>query len=360
MVTVPVIMAGGIGERFWPMSRSSSPKQLLRLTSRKTMIEETLGRISPLCASGVRPLIITGRSNARRMKRLIGDSCAYDCIVEPVGKNTAPAILLAAAWIEKTYGPSTMVVLSADHEIKPKTAFLAAVRSAVAFARANEALVVFGVKPTRPECGYGYIRVGRVVRSGGNTSIRKVSSFVEKPLPEVAEKFYRCKSYLWNCGMFVWKTETILNEFEKHLPDHLSNISGLRNRGFSAANIERFYRECSSISIDYGILEHSRNVYTVEGGFVWDDIGSWEAIARIKGCDKSGNTRVGRRVFTFDCSDSLTYNTTDSVVAAIGLDNTAVVVTPDAILVVHRSKLPDLKRYLAELKADKTLPKELF
>lgn len=354
-------MAGGIGERFWPMSRSSSPKQLLRLTSPKTMIEETLDRISPLCASGVRPLVITGRSNARRMKKLIGDSRAYDCIVEPVGKNTAPAILLAAAWIEKTYGPSTMVVLSADHDIKPRTAFLSAVRSAVAFGRTNnEALVVFGVKPTRPECGYGYISVGRVVRSAGSTSIRKVSSFVEKPPPEVAEKFCRRKSYLWNCGMFVWKTETILNEFEKHLPDLFRNISNLRTKGFSAANIDRFYRKCFSISIDYGILEHSRNVYAVDGGFVWDDIGSWEAIARIKGCDKSGNTRVGQRVFTFDCSDSLVYNTTDSVVASIGLDNVAVVVTPDALLVAHRSKLPDLKRYLAELKADKTLPKELF
>ncbi|MBN1306535.1 MAG: mannose-1-phosphate guanylyltransferase [Chitinispirillaceae bacterium] len=360
MVTVPVILAGGIGERFWQMSRSSSPKQLLQLVSSKTMVEETLTRVSPLCSRSVKPLIITGRNIARRMKKLLPSPMDFNCIVEPVGKNTAPAILLAAAWIEKRYGPAVMVVLSADHDIRPRSAFLSAVRTAVRFARSHEALVIFGVQPVRPESGYGYLHIGDAVASNRNSTVYRVKKFIEKPSREKARNFTKKKSYLWNSGMFVWRTSVILREFEALLPELAGTISEPVERNFSQNSINRFYGKSSNISIDYGIMERSERVYAVVGDFLWDDIGSWEAIGRIHGNNASGVTIVGNNILEFECKNSIIFNHSPATVAAIGLDDTAVVVTDDALLVACRSKLPDLKKYLALIKKKKNLPKELF
>ena len=360
MVTVPVIIAGGIGERFWPLSRSSSPKQLLKLVSSKTMIEETLIRCSPLCSSKVKPLIITGRSIAHRMKKILPRQMEYDCIIEPEGKNTAPAILLAAAWIENKYGPAVMGIFSADHDIRPGNAFLTAVRTAIRFALSNDALVIFGVKPTRLECGYGYLHVGDTVLSTRQAKVYRVEKFIEKPSRARAQHFLKNQSYLWNSGMFVWKTSVILREFEMLLPDLVVHIKEPRQKGFSQNSINRFYYKCYKISIDYGIMERSNRVYAVVGNFKWDDIGSWEAMRRIHGINTAGVTMVGKNIIECDCKNSILFNQATTTIAAIGLDDVAVINTGDALLVAHRSKLPDLKNYLTSIKKNELLPKGLF
>ncbi len=360
MIIVPVILAGGIGERFWPMSRSSSPKQLLKLISTKTMIEETIDRVASLCKKPVKPLIITGKAIAQRMRELLPSTCNYDCIMEPEGKNTAPAILLASAWIERKYGPAIMVILSADHDIRPRTSFISAVRTAVRFAASNDTLVIFGIRPNRPECGFGYLHIGETIVSTPHVKVCKVKQFIEKPSREKAQQFTKQKSYLWNSGMFVWKTSVILHEFRTLLPDLYAHTAAVIKQDFSQTAINRFYRDCYKISIDYGIMERSGSVCAVIGDFLWDDIGSWEAIGRIHGSNASGMTSIGSNVCEFDCKNTLIFNHGSTTVAAIGLDDMAVIATGDAVLVAHRSKLPDLKEYLARIKQNKDLPRELF
>ena len=361
MVTVPVILAGGIGERFWPMSRSTCPKQLLKLVSSKTMVEETLDRVAPLCGKrGVKPLIITGRHIARQMTKVLSGKAEYDIIVEPEGKNTAPAILLAADWIEKKYGPSMMLIVIADHDIRPRAAYLSAVKAAVDFAGKKDALVVFGIKPSRPETGYGYLHLGKSLSETRHANIHNVRQFIEKPSPATAGKFLRQKSFFWNSGMFVWKTSVILNEFATLQPGLYAQSVAVRAKGFTKSSIDRFYRNCEKISIDYAIMEKSSKVAAVVGNFSWDDIGSWEAVGRIHGSSAEGVTLVGNAIEEFECSNTLVFNNSNLTCATIGLSDLAVVVTGDALLVIHQSKLADFKKYLSQIKKNPDLPKVLF
>lgn len=360
MVIVPVILAGGIGERFWPISRSSSPKQLLKLVSSRTMLEDTIDRVTPLCKKGVKPLIVTGIKIAAQMKLLLPKEVEYDCIAEPEGKNTAPAILLAAGWIEKKYGPAVMVILSADHAIRPQTAFLSAVRTAVQYAQSEDALVIFGIKPSRPETGYGYLNIGKCVHTTRHISLFTVNKFIEKPTSARAKQFHKKKTFLWNSGMFVWKTSVIKDEFKKSLPDMFALLPSLIKGRFSQKALVRYYRLSDKISIDYGIMEKAGKVVAVCGTFNWDDIGSWEALPRIHKQDKRNTTSIGTSNFNFNSFNCIVYNKTDTVVSTIGLDNVAVIVTDDAVLVADRSTLPNLKKYLSEIRNNRNLPETLF
>ena len=357
MITVPVILAGGIGERFWPLSRSHRPKQLLPLVSSRTMLEDTLRRVLPLCRKNVSPLVVTGKAIAGLLKKILPPDLRYDCIVEPEGKNTAPAVALAAAWVEKKYGDAVMVVLSADHSIKPQRAFLSSMRTAVSFAHSNDALVVFGIKPTRAETGYGYLQSGR---QAGAEEIYQVKKFIEKPSARKAARFFGRTGYYWNSGMFVWSTSAIRGEFVKYLPVLHGQVEAAAKSGFSKKGIERFYREAEKISIDYGIMEKSRKVYMVAAQFLWDDVGSFEALGRIHPQSATGVAVTGPQVHDFECTNSIIYNGSDMTIAAAGLNNMAVIVTGDAILIIDRSRLPAIKTYLTELKSRKNMPARLF
>ncbi|MGA2508518.1 MAG: sugar phosphate nucleotidyltransferase [Chitinispirillaceae bacterium] len=360
MRTIPVILAGGIGERFWPLSRSSHPKQLLPLTSRRTMIEETFGRARALQTRGVVPLVMTGKPIASRMKALLSGKRRYDLIVEPVGKNTAPALALAASWIESRYGESIMVVLPADHRVKPTKAFVKAVRYACFLADAHNRLVVFGIRPTRPETGYGYLLLGKETSNGKGVKSHAVSRFIEKPDAALAARCCGSSSYRWNSGMFVWKTSVFLQEVKAHMPGLFSLAGEAARGGFSLKAIDRFYRAAGKESVDYGIMEHSRRVSAVTGVFQWDDIGSWDSLARISRGNKAGTVLVGDRIFEQGCSKSIIVNPSSHALAVIDCPETAVVATDDAILVIARSSLPDLKRYLAEMKKSGKFPSRLF
>jgi len=259
MVVVPVILAGGIGERFWPLSRSSMPKQLLRLVSSKTMLEETLSRVDTFCNKGVSPLIITGKAIAGKFKTVLSTKLKYDLIVEPVGKNTAPAVALAASYIQAKYGEAVMIVLSADHDIRPKKAFVDAIKFAVKIAEQRNNLVVFGIKPTRAETVYGYIQLGKKIDESDTICACSVKRFIEKPGHEKAKKFLNSTKYMWNSGMFIWKTSTILEEFSKYMPELFSLIKKFEG-SFSKAKIDSFYKQCQKESIDFGVMEHSERV----------------------------------------------------------------------------------------------------
>ena len=357
---VPVILAGGIGERFWPLSRSSHPKQLLALTSRRTMVEETFLRAAALQSKGVKPLLITGKPIASRMKALMAKKWPYDLIVEPVGKNTAPALALAAAWIEARYGDSLMLVFPADHMVSPPREFAAAVRYACTIADTSDHLVVFGIAPTRPDTGYGYIHLGKETGAQGSVKSYKVSRFVEKPDDATAAKYCAEGSYRWNSGMFVWKTSVLLEEVATSMPELSSQVRAAARKRFSSEAIDKFYHAAHKESIDYGIMERSKRVSAVAGKFFWDDIGSWEAIGRLSGSNEAGSTVVGERVYEAECTGSMIINKSPHALAAIGLSDAVVVATGDAVLVIARSKLPQLKKYLEQMKKGGSLPKHLF
>jgi mannose-1-phosphate guanylyltransferase len=358
MKTIPLILAGGKGERFWPLSRSSRPKQLLPLFGKSTMIEETLAR-ARAASGGGKPLVITGRQCATGVMKALAGSGAYDCIVEPAGKNTAPAIALAAVWMRRRYGEAVMLVASSDHAIAPVGAYVKAVRAAVAEAVRSPSLVVFGVRPTRPDVGYGYIKVGEPLPRMHGVDRFVVKGFVEKPGPLLARKYVAAKTYLWNSGMFVWRTSVILAEFERSMPELYRQACRAERAGFTKRAIERFYANCEAQSIDYGVMEKSHHIVAVAGTFFWDDIGSWEAIRRVRPGNKKGTAVVGRLVFERECTGSIVYNASRLHVASLGLDNVVLVVTPDAVLAIARPLLPEIKKYLGMMK-DRKFPRSLF
>ncbi len=360
MKIVPVLLAGGIGERFWPLSRSARPKQLLPLIGEKTMVEETLSRVETFCRAGVRPLIVTGKNIASKIDSTLSGVLEYDMIVEPVGKNTAPAVAAAAAWVRGKYDDALMLVLSADHAISPVKGFVDAVRHGATPAEKDNRLVVFGITPTRPDTGYGYIRLGNSLSKSNNVTSFDVQEFVEKPSRELAKEYVAEGSYLWNSGMFLWKVSTILEEIQTHMPTLYADVEPLFQNDLSAADIDAFYSRCQKESIDYGVLEKSDRVTVVCGTFTWDDIGSWESVQRLTGVNERGTTVSGKQVFEADCENSIIVNSGDSSVAAVGLSNVVVVNTGDAVLVIARDKLPSVKKYLSEMKGGGTIPDSLF
>ncbi len=360
MKIVPVLLAGGIGERFWPMSRSTMPKQMLPLISSKSMIEETLARVESFCTDGVKPLIVTGKAISGKIDERIGSAIAYDCIVEPVGKNTAPAVAAAAAFIRRTYGDAIMVILSADHSISPVEDFLEAVGYAAKVAEKHDKLVLFGIKPTRPDTGYGYVKCGGQIESGDSVKGYDVSRFVEKPDARKAKEYVQDDRFLWNSGMFVWKVSTILEEFQRYMPDLFSRVLQLEEQQFSRSAVDSFYRSVEKESIDYGIMEKTRRVAVVCGAFSWDDIGSWESMSRLHPTDEKGTTVFGDKIFASGCSDSIVVNNSSLSVAALGVENLVVVAVDDAVLVIPRDKLPDIKKYMAEMKSNASIPDTLF
>ena len=364
MHVIPVILAGGIGERFWPMSRSSFPKQLHAIGSGKTMLEETLLRVNSLCDGDAKPMLITGAGIANKVTEMLGGNIAaqIEIIAEPAGKNTAPAIALAAAVFKRRYGDAIMAVVSADHAISPADKFMNAVQRAINIAVERDELVVFGIKPTRPETGYGYIELGKslIKVEPAGTGAYEIQKFVEKPSIEKAEMFVESGNFLWNSGMFVWKASTILEEFERHMPDLYKQVMDAAEKDFSAEAVNEFYAVCRAESIDFGIMEKTKRVSAVCGDFFWDDLGSWEALSRIHENNKSGTTVTGPLVYEKDCANSIVVNKSAHTVAAIGLHNVAVIAVDDAILVIDRSRLPNLKKYLGEIKNSGKFPGELF
>jgi mannose-1-phosphate guanylyltransferase len=394
MQTVPVILAGGIGERFWPLSRSSSPKQLHAIASERSMLEETLFRIRSCCPNSTAPLIITGAAIAGKtaaalaavdtrahilngppdgvagdakswMSTLMAMDTDVNIIAEPQGKNTAPAIALAAALITAKHEDSVMLVASADHLISPIDAFERAIYRAINIAVGRGGLVVFGVKPDRPETGYGYIEVGEQLAAGadigtGGCAAFKVKRFVEKPNAGDAAAFMESGKFLWNSGMFVWKASVILEAFKKFMPDLHKQALAAADKGFTPEAINEFYSVCPKESIDYGIMEKAEDVSAVCGDFSWDDVGSWESLSRVLGSNNAGTTAAGT-VYESGCGGSLIINkSSKQALAAIGLNNVAIVAVDDAILAIDRARLPELKKYLAEIKNSGKFPADLF
>ncbi len=349
MKTVAVIMAGGSGERFWPKSRNAKPKQFLSLTGDgETMLQKTVNRIMPFIS--LEDIYILTKSDYRSLVCEQIEGISDDNIItEPVSRNTAPCIALAAAIIRKKYGDAVMVVLPSDHMIKIAPMFTDAVSAAVSVALESQSLVTIGVTPTYPETGYGYINF--IPDPAGRQGVYKVKRFVEKPGIELANEYCASGEYLWNSGMFVWKASSICMNINKYMPELYEGVSILAEKYGTDeydSELERIYPHFISVSIDFGVMEKATDVYTIPGSFGWDDVGSWTAFERINKTNELGNLTVGD-VITVDTKNS-TVCGGQKLIALVGMENVIVVDTPDAMLICSKDSAQAVKKVIENLK----------
>ncbi len=345
-----VIMAGGVGSRFWPRSRERSPKQLLPMLGSDTMIQLTVQRLQPLIAPQD-VIVITNAVTGAQVRQQLPAVPPENIIEEPIGRNTAPCVALAAQFVERTDPGSVMVVLPADHLIADVGRFHSALEAACDVADRQRALVTMGIVPTRPETGYGYIQVGQALERPEAPAVHRVLRFAEKPDVETAKRFLASGDFLWNSGMFVWRADVILDAVRRHLRDMSDALAPLTHAfgtpGF-AAQLDTVYRQIRGISIDYGVMEKADNVYVVEGDFGWNDVGSWDEVANIREHDEHGNALQGN-VFVDGVRNSLVISEAPFT-AAVGVDDLIIINTADALLVCRRGVSQDVKKVVDYLR----------
>jgi len=349
MVVKAVIMAGGKGERFWPLSREKFPKQLLSLIGKRSLLQETVKRIQPF----IPPrdvLVVTSRPLAETVKYQLPQVPRNNIISEPVGRNTAPCIGLVAKMIKED---AVMVVLPADHIIKPGRKFLDTLKKAVTLARETENLIIIGIKPTYPATGYGYIEAGTKYRRQGTSDkpqVFRVERFVEKPDRKKAKGFLKSGIFFWNSGMFVWKKSVILKAIRRYMPSLYRGLEMI-----SSKNISKLYPKLPNVSIDYGIMEKAKNSLMIPADFSWEDVGSWESLDKFLSRDENKNAIIGR-VSTIDSRNCIIVNR-KGLLSVIGVSDLIIVSTEDATLVFPKGKGQEVKRLVEKLRRDPKLRK---
>jgi mannose-1-phosphate guanylyltransferase len=345
-----LILAGGSGERFWPLSRRARPKQLLRLVSEKTLLEETIGRLEGLIPLE-HILVLTNIEQEPAVRDLLAGFPKENIVGEPAKRDTAAAVALGTGWVAARDHAATMLVLPADHVIADRETFQNTIKRAAAAAEESGALVTIGIKPTWACPGFGYIEQGEPVRVRGGDSkiaVHQVVRFREKPNTELAESFLRKGNFRWNAGMFVWSVPTVLSEFNRHAPALADFISQIRAPGhFDKVLCDRFAK-LPRISFDYAIMEKADRVLVVEAAFDWDDVGSWVAVARYFKNDGQNNT-ANCPLTAVDSKDNIVFDQGGTTVALLGVHNLIVVRTPDAILVCHRHQAEKIKNLIGKL-----------
>ncbi len=349
-----VILAGGSGTRFWPLSRHLYPKQLLRILGTETLIQQTMRRVVRSVPAD-RVFISTNPSQIDSIKVQLGewkDAIQDNFIVEPTSRNTAPAIALAAMELLRRDPEAVMLLLPADHVIKGDKQFKTAVTLGADLAAAGH-LVTFGIKPVRPETGYGYIQPNKKTRlqSRGDLKSHPVSRFVEKPDAATAARYLKSGNFYWNSGIFVWRASVILEELARYQPalaKGMRKIGTLMGSSPPSREFEQAFGQLPSVSIDNGVIERSSRAVMIPVDFTWSDVGNWSSLEEVASRDRSGNVLNGR-VVDLDSHHSILY-ADRRLVATIGLSNMVVVDTPDATLVCPKDRSQDVKKLVETLK----------
>ena len=341
-----VIMAGGSGTRFWPVSRGLQPKHLVRIIGDNTMIQATVARLQPMVPPE-RVLVITTASLAAETRRQLPMLKPEHVIAEPVGRDTAACVCLAALLVEKMSPGATMILLPADQVITPADEFQAALAAGVKVARAGN-LVTYGITPRFPATGYGYIKLGERQADINKASVNKVHSFIEKPNEKTAKSYVADGGYRWNSGIFTWKSDVVLDDW---LHKALIPVANAWGKPDFDRILNDVYQPLKKISIDYALMEKAQNICVVTASFTWDDVGSWDSLYDHLPADQNGVIAQGL-VLTHGCSDSLIVNQTNQIVTGIDLKQLSVVVTKDAILIVPKGHSQAVKQIVDQLKAD--------
>ena len=357
MKICPVIIAGGVGTRFWPESRQKRPKQLLRFIDEKhSLLELTLQRIKEF-SSPEDTLIITSEHHVEELREQSPEIPKENIIAEPIGRNTAPCIALAAHILRQKYGDdAVMVVLPADHLIKNTSDFCRLVQLGVHLAHTTSGLVTLGIHPTRAETGYGYLQLDDEHLPSHQEfpdfteyelrDIFRVKRFAEKPDKQTAKLFVESGDFLWNSGMFIWRVDSIwkaLSEHTEQIVEYISPLPAPTDPTFEA-KLDDAYSKIRGVSIDYGVMEHAKNVYVLRAGALgWSDVGSWDEVWRLSEKDEQNNVRIGPNVIIRNSRGSLVYSQSKELVVLSGLQDMIVVHSGDAILVTTRDQAQNVK-----------------
>jgi mannose-1-phosphate guanylyltransferase len=346
-----VIMAGGIGTRFWPLSRGSKPKQFLDiLNSGSTLLKDTITRFKGLCPPE-NIIVVTSEEHAEMVKEQI-DIPDENILAEPMRRNTAPCIAYAAYTLYKRNPEALMVISPADHHIKDVKKFRKAIIDGFEFVSTREALLTLGIIPDRPETGYGYIQANMKVPVEGFAGVTKVKTFTEKPDRDLAQVFLDSGDFFWNSGIFIWQAKEIISSFEEHLPDIFATFEEYKD-SIGGANedkiIGRVYSECPSISIDYGIMEKADNVYVRRTDFGWSDLGTWGSLPGHLQTDENNNCGDIENLFDYEMSNNIVKLPKDKVAVIQGLDNYIIVDTDNVLMIIKREEEQNIKKYIDDI-----------
>lgn len=342
-----VVMAGGSGTRFWPASRRARPKQFLPISGGQPMLAETCARLEGL-VPWERILVVTAESQAALVRATLPELPRANVLCEPAARNTAPCVAFAAHEIARRAPDSVQIVLPADHVIRPLASFQRTLRAAVQAATREDALVIFGVRPDHPATGYGYIEAGATLAEVDGLALYGVTRFVEKPARARAEAFLAAGNFLWNSGMFVWRTRAIDAALQRHAPALRAGLA----RVASGEALERVYPTLPSVAIDVAVLEKADNVRMLAIDYGWNDVGSWSALPEVHAPDAQGNWRVlsgGARLVAEDARGCVAYAEGDEVLALIGVQDLVVVRAGNATLVCPRARAQDVKTIVERL-----------
>jgi len=337
-----VIMAGGSGTRLWPLSRMARPKQLLHIGGKKSLLRQAFERLTAMLPAQF-VYVITNRAHLDLIAEELPELPADNLLGEPVGRDTANAVAMAAAVLKRRDDDAVMGVFTADHIIRPIEKFVAAVDTALSMAdRHRDALITLGIRPAGPETGYGYVQRGAPVAQG----VFEVEQFTEKPELEVAKQYVAAGDHYWNSGMFAWHVDTILGQLRQRLPqsyDGVSQIAAAWDTPQRNDKLESIYPRLQKISIDYAIMEHAPRVLVVEMACDWLDVGSWTALEAVVGTDTDGNVLAARRTASLDSRGNVVVSEDDHLIATIGVEDLVIVHAPDATLICSKAEAQRIK-----------------
>lgn len=347
-----IIMAGGIGSRFWPLSRREKPKQFLDILGRgETLLQMTYKRFLSACAKE-NIFVVTSVEH----KNLVIEQLGIEpdkVLAEPFRRNTAPCLAYGTFRILKENKDAVIAVTPADHLIIKEDKFCEVIKKSYDFAEKNPALLTLGIRPDSPETGYGYIQADQKKPVSGFDNLLKVKTFTEKPDIELARKFLESGDFYWNSGIFIWNINSILDAFEKHLPDMFAAFGeGKEFYGTEKEGkfISRTYAECKNISIDYGIMEKAGNVYVMCTDIGWSDLGTWSSLYDHSKLDKRGNVMVSGQTFSYDCRGNILKISSGKIAVIQGLKDYVVVDSDDVLLIVRKEEEQNIKNYLEDVK----------
>lgn len=346
-VLYAVIMAGGRGTRFWPVSRRNYPKQLLKLSQPQSMLQQTIERLRPLIPHE-RIILVTTKEQEEQVKRQLPYIPQENILVETVGRNTAAAIAMAAFYIKQKDPKAVMTVLPADHLIKKEKKFSHMLEQSAQLAEQEDCLITLGIEPTCPHTGYGYIIARERIGSLGNFTYYKVDNFTEKPDLEKAKSLLAGGNAYWNSGMFIWRVEVILEALAKHLPDFYKKMVCLEEN-WNADHVADIYAQLPSVSIDYGVMEKADNVLVFPADLGWNDLGSWDSLGEIFSQDEEGNISPGR-LLAIEGRGLINY-VPDKLVATIGVEDLIIVDTDDVLLICAKDRVQKVKQVVELLES---------
>ncbi len=347
-----VIMAGGVGSRFWPYSRARKPKQFLDiLGTGRSLLQMTYDRFRKLCPEE-NILIVTNKEYTDLVKEQLPGILPDQVLSEPFRKNTAPCIAYASEKIRSVDPEGVMVVAPSDHYIQDEEKFLEVIEEGFSFVERHEALLTIGIEPTRPETGYGYIQIKKDTRQDTKNDLYKVKTFTEKPNRELAQVFLESGDFYWNAGIFLWSVKSILAAFEKYMPDiyHIfAEGRGIYHTEKEEAFIYKAYSNCTEISIDYAIMEKAENVYVICADFGWSDLGTWNSLYEHSELDDHGNMVTGDPVFLYEVKGSIIHTDEGKLLVAYGLEDYIVVQSGEITLICPKKEEQRIKQFVKEI-----------